>query len=61
MKLKEETINNVHECCQCEWCGFPMYETEKVYIDEYWNTFCSKVCATSYQERKNNFTNLREV
>lgn len=60
MKLTKETINNVYECCDCEWCGFPMYENEVVFIDENWNTFCSEVCATDYQTKKNEFTNLKK-
>ena len=58
MKFKKETIMDVHECCACMWCGFPMYENEMVYVDDYGNTFCCTGCATNYQLSENNFTNL---
>ena len=57
--LSKETINNVHECCQCAYCGYPMYEYETVYVDdELGEVFCGKYCQKQYKEHLTRARNL---
>ena len=58
MKLKKETINNVHECCQCQYCGYPMYEGEIVFVDDEGTTFCGNYCFKLYHTHLENARNL---
>ena len=48
LKLKREKIDNIHEECQCEYCGFPMYVGEDCWTSEvvekiYCGVYCAKL------------------
>ena len=44
-KLKKDKIDHHLDECQCDYCGFPMYYGETIYISEdLGKVFCGNYC-----------------
>jgi len=44
-KLDKDIIRNIHEECQCEYCGWPMYVNDTCYVSEdLGKIFCGNYC-----------------